>query len=69
MTDSDIELDEYEKPKPQGGVPAWALILVIVAFLCLAATLTLQWLEYDYMRGTDLLGGPYAQAELLPSAN
>jgi len=71
----EIEIDETPetaKPtpvpvKPKKAAPVWAVILVILSFGCLVGVLTLQFLEYRYLRGagpseTD----PYAAQVLIP---
>ena len=76
MADDDIQLDETPAPiapptpaKPKSATPVWMVILVVLAFGCLVRTLTLQYLEFSYLRGgaaseTD----PYAAPALIPPA-
>jgi hypothetical protein len=54
----DINLDdlpdvneEQAKPKVKSPSPVWMVVMVIIAFICFAATLTFQILEYRYLRG------------------
>jgi hypothetical protein len=71
MSDDGIVLDSdesaEEKPaKKKDLVGTLMVVMVIVAFGCLAGALTLQFLEYRYMRGVDKPGDPYASEVLLP---
>lgn len=43
--------EKVEKPKIKSATPAWMVAMVIIAFICLAAALTFQFLEYRYVRG------------------
>lgn len=71
MSDDGIELDTDEHAEPKSGNQKdWLGILMavmtVVTFCCLAAALTLQFLEYRYMRGEDKPDDPYASEVLLP---
>ena len=52
MTDSDIQLDDDIQMTPQskGGIPTWAVILVILPFLFLATVVAMQIMELLYLK-------------------
>lgn len=55
--------------KSKSATPAWMVIAVLVAFACLVGTLTLQFMEYRYLRGGGQSSSdPYAAPAVLPSA-
>lgn len=64
----DINLDELPDvqepkaaPKIKSATPVWMVAIVALAFICFAATLTFQFLEYRYLRGsTPSESDPYA---------
>ncbi|MEX2607449.1 MAG: hypothetical protein WD708_08895 [Kiritimatiellia bacterium] len=73
----DINLDDLPdtnetvaKPKVKSATPVWMLAMVIIAFICFALTLTFQFLEYRYLRGTGTSeSDPYAgQALIRPNS-
>ncbi len=49
MAEDSLQLDSTEKPKPQA--PLWMLIVALLGFACFTASLVLQILERNYMRG------------------
>ena len=66
----DIQLDDApETPsKPKSATPAWMVATVILAFGCLVAALTLQIMEYQYLRGgTPSPEDPYKAPVLIPA--
>lgn len=72
MSDDGIELDSDEKKeddapaKKKDIAGTLMMVMVIVAFLCLVGALTLQFLEYRYMRGEDNPDDRFAAEVLLP---
>lgn len=70
MTDSDIEIDDAPKdPKAKSAVPVWMAVLVVVSFLCLVATVALQFMEYQYLRGASSSEtDTYASRVLIPKS-
>lgn len=66
MAENEIELDVAPQ-KPKAQVSAWMLVLSVIAFLCFVTVLTLQTLEYMYMRGQLAQEGvPYTSEVILP---
>ncbi|MCC5848963.1 MAG: hypothetical protein JJU29_12825 [Verrucomicrobia bacterium] len=67
MAENDFELDVGPKPKAKPQVSAWMLVVAILAFCGFAAVITLQAMEYMYMRGqlpND--ADPYSTQVILP---
>lgn len=54
MADDDIVLDDPAEEstrapaKAKSATPVWAVILVLLSFACLAATLALQVMQYQH---------------------
>ncbi|MDA3872703.1 MAG: hypothetical protein PF795_01945 [Kiritimatiellae bacterium] len=73
----DIDLDDLPDveetqttPKVKSATPVWMVAMVIIAFICFAATLTFQFLEYRYWRGASPSeSDPYAGQTLIRSAS
>ena len=69
MTDSDIQMDdEPETVKVKSATPVWMVAMVIIAFALFTATLVMQFMEYQYLRGGSASeSDPYAAAVLIPT--
>lgn len=68
MAENEIELDAAPaKPKPKAQVSAWMLVLSVIAFLCFVGVLSLQTIEFLYMRGNLAQDGvPFSAEVILP---
>ena len=68
MAENDFELDiAPKKVKAAPQVSSWMLVLGIITFLGLATVLTLQAIEYRYMRGQmPSENDPYSAEVILP---
>lgn len=69
MSDIQLDNDMEMNARESDSIPSWAVALVIVPFVCFLVVLVLQFMEYQYYRGTGPSEtDPYAAPVMIPSS-